>query len=154
MLPLVMALSGRSQGGTSDIYGLIEKVVLERIAGRVVIFVDEIDIVRSLQFSTDEFFAAIREFYNRRARESVFNRLGFGLLGVATPTDLIRDTRMTPFNVGRRIELNDFSPAEAVPLARGLSGDDKLALEKIAIATRDEMKRQLPSKNTLFGPAK
>jgi hypothetical protein len=107
----------------------IEKVVLERIAGRVVIFVDEIDIVRSLQFSTDEFFAAIREFYNRRARESVFNRLGFGLLGVATPTDLIRDTRMTPFNVGRRIELNDFSPAEAVPLARGLSGDDKLALD-------------------------
>ena len=33
-------------------------------------------------------------------------------------------------------------------------GDDKLALEKIAIATRDEMKRQLPSKSTLFGPAK
>ena len=29
--------------------------------GRLVIFVDEIDVVRSLPFSTDEFFAAIRE---------------------------------------------------------------------------------------------
>ena len=34
--------------------------------GQVVIFVDEIDAVRSLPFSTDEFFAGIREFYNRR----------------------------------------------------------------------------------------
>ena len=107
----------------------IEKVVLERFTGRVVIFVDEIDIVRSLPFSTDEFFAAIREAYNRRAREAAFGRLAFGLLGVATPTDLIRDTRMTPFNIGRRIELNDFSPAEAVPLARGICGDERLALD-------------------------
>lgn len=105
----------------------IEKVVLERLACKVVIFVDEIDIVRSLQFSTDEFFAAIREFYNRRSREAAFNRLAFGLLGVATPTDLIRDTRMTPFNIGRRIELNDFTTLEAAPLARGLSGDESIA---------------------------
>ena len=85
----------------------LEQVVLERFAGRVVIFVDEINIVRSLPFSTDEFFAAIRECYNRRSREPAFARLAFGLSGVATPTDLIRDTRMTPFNIGRRIELND-----------------------------------------------
>ena len=107
----------------------IEQVVLRRLAGQVVIFVDEIDIVRSLPFSTDEFFAAIREFYNRRSREPDFSRLAFGLLGVATPTDLIRDTRMTPFNIGRRIELNDFTALEATPLARGLSGDEKLAQE-------------------------
>ncbi|HTL17652.1 MAG TPA: AAA-like domain-containing protein, partial [Patescibacteria group bacterium] len=105
----------------------IEQVVLARIPGKVVIFVDEIDIVRSLEFSTDEFFAAIRESYNRRSREPQFTRLAFGLLGVATPTDLIRDTRMTPFNIGRRIELNDFTPAEAAPLARGLSGDETVA---------------------------
>ena len=105
----------------------IEQVVLKQIAGNVVIFVDEIDIVRSLPFSTDEFFAAIREFYNRRSREAAFGRLAFGLLGVATPTDLIRDTRMTPFNIGRRVELNDFTAAEATPLARGLTGDESVA---------------------------
>jgi hypothetical protein len=108
---------------------VIERVVLERITSRVVIFVDEIDIVRSLPFSTDEFFAAIRECHNRRSRETGFNRLAFGLLGVATPTDLIRDTRMTPFNIGRRIELNDFTAAEAAPLAKGLGGDEETAGE-------------------------
>lgn len=101
----------------------IEEVVLKRIAGRVVIFVDEIDIVRSLSFSTDEFFAAIREAYNRRSQDPAFQRLAFGLLGVATPTDLIRDTRMTPFNIGRRVELTDFTVQEAEPLARGLGPD-------------------------------
>ncbi len=105
----------------------LEKVLLERLPGKIVIFVDEIDIVRSLPFSTDEFFAAIRECYNRRSRDPAFNRLAFSLLGVATPTDLIRDTRMTPFNIGRRIELNDFKPHEAAPLARGLGGDEHAA---------------------------
>jgi WD40 repeat protein len=88
---------------------------------RLVIFIDEIDAVRSLPFSTDEFFAAIRECYNRRAREPQFSRLTFCLLGVATPSDLIRDMRTTPFNIGRRIELTDFTAAEAAPLARGLA---------------------------------
>lgn len=84
------------------------------------IFVDEIDAVRGLPFSTDEFFAGIRECYNRRAHDAVFERLTFCLLGVAAPTDLIRDVRTTPFNIGIRIELTDFTPDEAAPLARGL----------------------------------
>jgi hypothetical protein len=105
----------------------IEKVVLGRLSENVVIFVDEIDVVRSLPFSTDEFFAAIRECYNRRWREPAFQRLALGLLGVATPNDLIRDTRTTPFNIGRRIELNDFSALEAAPLARGLGTDEACA---------------------------
>src|SRR5262249_34215832 len=86
----------------------------------LVIFIDEIDTVRSLGFSTDEFFAAIRECYNRRTLDPELNRLAFCLLGVASPTDLIRDVRMTPFNIGRRIELTDFTGAEAAPLAIGL----------------------------------
>jgi outer membrane lipoprotein-sorting protein len=87
---------------------------------RLVIFVDEIDTVRSLPFSTDEFFAAIRECYNRRSQDPELNRVTFCLLGVATPTDLIKDPRTTPFNIGRRIELNDFTEDEAFPLAAGL----------------------------------
>jgi tetratricopeptide (TPR) repeat protein len=91
---------------------------------RLVIFVDEIDTVRSLPFSTDEFFAAIRACYNRRAEDAEFERLTFCLLGVAAPTDLIQDTRMTPFNVGRRIELTDFTEEEAKPLAQGLGNGE------------------------------
>src|SRR5438876_1701027 len=98
----------------------LREVVLPRCPGRVVVFVDEIDAVRSLPFSTDELFAAIRECYNRRSEEPELSRLTFCLLGVASPSDLIQDTRTTPFNIGRRIELTDFTEAEALPLAAGL----------------------------------
>ena len=91
-----------------------------RHGARVVIFIDEIDVVRSLSFSTDEFFAGIRELYNARAEDAGLGRLTFCLLGVATPSDLIRDTRTTPFNIGRRIDLRDFTSSEASLLARGL----------------------------------
>lgn len=98
----------------------IRKIVLPRYPGRLVIFIDEIDAVRSLNFSTDEFFAGIRECYNLRNEDSGMQRLTFCLLGVAAPSDLIRDTRTTPFNVGQRIELHDFTEEEALPLADGL----------------------------------
>jgi WD40 repeat protein len=104
----------------------IREVVLPRYPGRVVIFVDEIDSVRSLPFSTDEFFAGIREFYNRRTADAELERLTFCLLGVATPSDLIRDTRTTPFNIGRRIELTDFRAVEAAPLMQGLGRDEQI----------------------------
>ena len=91
----------------------------------LVLFVDEIDAVLSLPFSVDEFFAGIRECYNRRAQQPEFERLTFCLLGVATPADLIRDTRTTPFNIGTRIELHDFTPEEAAPLAQGLGNREQ-----------------------------
>src|SRR5437867_2276625 len=100
----------------------IRKAVLASRPGPAVVFLDEIDTVRGLPFSTDEFFAAIRECYNRRSEASEFNRLTFCLLGVATPSDLIRDPRLTPFNIGRRVELHDFTSQEAAELARGLRG--------------------------------
>ncbi len=98
----------------------IPQIVLPRYTGAVAIFIDEIDAVRSLPFSTDEFFAAIREFYNRRSEDEELRRLTFCLLGVAAPSDLIRDTRTTPFNIGQRVELHDFTGTEAAPLAAGL----------------------------------
>ncbi|HTE17283.1 MAG TPA: AAA-like domain-containing protein, partial [Armatimonadota bacterium] len=103
----------RRVGPLQRFMAALEHVMLQRCTGRVVIFVDEIDFTRSLAFSTDEFFAAIRDCYNRRSDTAKFQRLTFCLLGVATPSDLIRDTRTTPFNIGRRIDLTDFTEAEA-----------------------------------------
>lgn len=98
----------------------IVQVALPRCAGGLVLFVDEVDAVQALPFSTDEFFAAVRACYNRRAADPALSRLTFCLLGVASPADLIQDPRNTPFNIGRRIELTDFTPEEAAPLAQGL----------------------------------
>lgn len=86
----------------------------------LIIFVDEIDAVRGLSFSTEEFFAAIRSAYNCRAEDPLLRRLRFCLIGVASPSDLTQESRSTPFNVGRRIVLEDFTPQQALPLALGL----------------------------------
>jgi tetratricopeptide (TPR) repeat protein len=110
----------------------VREVVLKKQKGRIVIFIDEIDAVRSLPFSTDEFFAGIREFYNRRTEDAELQRLTFCLLGVATPSDLIRDTRTTPFNIGQRIELTDFKEREALPLAEGLGRGQPLGEKLIS----------------------
>lgn len=107
-------------------FGSLREVVLEKIKNPVVIFVDEIDSTRSLPFDTDEFFAGIRECYNRRVHDPVYGRLTFCLLGVAVPSDLIRNAQTTPFNVGERIYLKDFTLEEASALAKGLPGREAL----------------------------
>jgi hypothetical protein len=99
-------------------------VALAETAGRVVIFVDEIDTTIKLSFA-DDFFAAIRACYNKRATEPEYNRLSFVLLGVASPSDLIKETTRTPFNIGHRIDLTDFTFEEANPLAQGLGATEE-----------------------------
>ena len=97
----------------------LHDIVLTEITARIVIFVDEIDSTLKLTF-TDDFFAAIRAVYNRRATQPDYDRLTFVLLGVATPSDLIQDRNRTPFNIGHAIDLNEFSRQDATPLQQGL----------------------------------
>jgi WD40 repeat protein len=95
----------------------LRKIALPHTGRPLVVFVDEIDAVRSLPFCADDFFNAIRECYNRRALDPALADLTFCLLGVASPSDLVQDARVTPFNIGRRIILYDFTAEEAAPLA-------------------------------------
>ena len=94
------------------------QVLLAEIAAPVIIFVDEIDTTLSLPFS-DDFYAAIRALYEARTRIPALQRLSFVLIGVATPGDLIRDSKRTPFNIGQRVDLTDFGFEEALPFADG-----------------------------------
>ncbi|MEO1685453.1 MAG: AAA-like domain-containing protein, partial [Cyanobacteria bacterium J06631_12] len=108
-------------------------VILTEIEEPIVVFVDEIDTTLSLDF-TDDFFIAIRYFYTARAQNPAFNRLSFVLIGVATPADLIRNPQRTPFNVGERVDVTDFTLEEALPLAAGFGISDYKAerlLERI-----------------------
>jgi ABC-type branched-subunit amino acid transport system substrate-binding protein len=100
----------------------IEGVLLKSVTQNIVIFIDEIDSVLSLDFPTDDFFAFIRACYNQRVDKPAYQRLTFTLLGVATPSDLIQDKKRTPFNIGRSIELHGFSLDEVWPLTKGLEG--------------------------------
>ncbi|BAY73366.1 TPR repeat-containing protein (plasmid) [Trichormus variabilis NIES-23] len=100
----------------------LEEVLLVEVQENIVIFIDEIDSVLSLNFPTDDFFALIRAYYNKRVDNPEYNRLTFCLLGVASPSNLIEDKQRTPFNIGQAISLKGFQLHEAEPLEKGLQG--------------------------------
>ncbi len=99
----------------------IDEILLEAIATPLVIFIDEVDSVLTLPFSQDDFFAVIRDCYNRRADNPAYQRLAIALIGVAPPSDLIQDKQRTPFNIGRAIELTGFQLSDANPLIPGFA---------------------------------
>jgi hypothetical protein len=71
---------------------------------QTVIFVDEIDKLLDFEFR-DDFLLRVRSYYERRQIDSAFRRLGFVLIGVATPSELVRDQKKSPFNIGIGIPL-------------------------------------------------
>jgi hypothetical protein len=115
-----------SQSNIRRLGKFIEEVLLKSIPQNIIIFVDEIDSVLSLNFKVDDFFALIRAFYDQRGNNPDYGRLTFALLGVATPSDLIQDKQHTPFNIGRAIEVMGFQLQEAQPLVIGLAKKAKL----------------------------
>ncbi len=91
----------------------IEDVLFSKFNNKIIIAIDEIDSLLSLDLSTDDFLSCIRECQNARADKSEYERLTFCLLGVVTPSDLIRDKTKTPYNIGEEIELTGFTLQEA-----------------------------------------
>ncbi|MEH2067216.1 MAG: CHASE2 domain-containing protein [Nostoc sp.] len=89
---------------------------------KLVIFIDEVDSILSLDFSVDDFFALIRFCYNQRAINPEYKRITFAIFGVAAPSDFIQDKKHTPFNIGKSIELQGFKLNEALVLTKGLEG--------------------------------
>lgn len=112
--------------GENHHLGIVDKfltffhqIILEECESKVVIFIDEIDTTLSLGFS-DDFFATVRAIYNARDWDSAYERVTFVLLGTATPNDLIKDPKSTPFNVGKRISLEEFNNDETNVLKQHL----------------------------------
>ncbi len=103
-------------GPAQRLTNFFRDVLLKEVSEPVVIFFDEIDSTLSIPFA-DDFFAALRAIYNARSTVADFKRLSFVMIGVATPSDLIADDKRTPFNIGHRVDLTDFTPEEAFPLA-------------------------------------
>jgi WD40 repeat protein len=111
-------------GHAQRLKDFFEDVLLKEIGGRIVLFFDEIDSMLSIaeklgsSFS-DDFFAALRASYNARSTIPDFKRLAFVLIGVASPGELMSDIKRTPFNIGQRVDLTDFTLEEAKLLASG-----------------------------------
>jgi len=119
----------RHLGAVQRFVDFLSSVALELVAESFTVFVDEIDTTLNLPGYSDDYFGAIRSLYNQRATDEKLDRLTFVLLGVASPSDLIRDTQRTPFNIGKRIQLSDFTLEEGSNLLAGLAPDPKLGEE-------------------------
>ncbi len=84
------------------------RIILDFFDGDIVIVLDEIDALRSAEYS-DNIFAQIRSNYFSRTNFPVFERLTYILSGVIEPTELIKDRNKSPFNIGDKIYLDDFT---------------------------------------------
>lgn len=108
---------------------------------QIFIFIDEIDNLLSLSFPVNDFFAWIHHCYQQRTSNRKFNRLGFVLSGVATPTDLMSNWFQSPFLTGTAIELRGFRLHEVEPLLRKLEphiSQAKLVLQEILYWTNGQ----------------
>lgn len=105
-------------------------VVFRETESQIVLFIDEVDIVKSFNNPTgerqsvsavgDDFFLTFRSFHESRTR-APFNRLSVCFAGVAFPSDLVSRPELSPFNVGKRISLSDFSIKEMQGFRQGLT---------------------------------
>ncbi|MGL6341208.1 MAG: AAA-like domain-containing protein, partial [Waterburya sp.] len=98
----------------------IEDVLLTKCTANIIIFLDEVDNIINLDFR-DEFLILIRNCYEQRVESKQYQRLTFCLLGVATPSNLRIDKQLSPFNIGKDIQLTGFTFIEAQPLISGLN---------------------------------
>ncbi|MBE9246278.1 AAA-like domain-containing protein [Microcystis aeruginosa LEGE 00239] len=93
----------------------ITDIILKETSKTLVIFVDEINSISEFKFGSD-FFGLIRSFYNRRSTIDDYKRLTFALLGIATPSQLYPNEKISRFNIGKNIKLRPFQPHEITPL--------------------------------------
>ena len=84
------------------------EVLLKRHKERIVIFVDDIDVLSACEFK-DSFFSLLRSVYNQRALNHELTRIQFVLSGATQQTQLISDPFRSPFNVALAIQLSDFT---------------------------------------------
>jgi hypothetical protein len=90
----------------------------------VVIFLDEIEMVRLAPVDVDDFLLILRSFHEERGQSPALRRLSFCLIGVTTPNDLIKNKSVTPFNVSKPVRVDDFTRAECDALGAGFEDMD------------------------------
>lgn len=92
------------------------RCILRNTRGKFIVCLDEIDALTRTDYS-DQVFSFIRSVYfSGRANFPEFSRLTYLLSGVAEPADIIKNKDISPFNIGEKIYLEDFSLSETKEL--------------------------------------
>lgn len=87
------------------------RILLNTCQKKIVLIFDEIDSLIGCSYS-DSILAQIRSMYFSRGNYDIYNQLTYVLSGVAEPGDLIKDKNISPFNIGEKIYLEDFTKNE------------------------------------------
>ena len=100
-----------SLGPQGKLICLMEDYILPQCDGPIVLALDEADRLLETDFYQD-FFALVRSWHNNRAFDERWNRLNIVMVISTEPYLLIPDASQSPFNVGLRLYLEDFSDAQ------------------------------------------
>lgn len=89
----------------------LERYVFKAIDTPLLLAMDETDRLIHSPFR-DKFFGMLRGWHNNRASEPSWRRLDLVLAISMDPSELVKDEHQSPFNIGKRIELTEFTRAE------------------------------------------
>jgi hypothetical protein len=94
---------------------LMEDYILPKADANIVLAIDEADRLLGAAFQ-DSFFGLLRFWNNNRAKSDLWDKLSLVLVISTEPHLLIKDVAQSPFNVGVRIQLEDFGQAQVAEL--------------------------------------
>lgn len=113
----------------------LREVLLEPNDKPLVLFIDELELIRSLGPARDDFFAALRAMSDARGNDSVWRRLSVCLIGALTRDELISDPGRSSFDLpAREFNPRDFSREqldEFGPTLAPLGVDQKALLDAL-----------------------
>lgn len=94
--------------------------ILLKYVDKIVFVLDEIDALTRRSYS-DRIFSLIRGHYYINTNFPELKRATFILSGVIEPKDIIKDPNISPFNIGEKIYLSDFTFDEFIKLVNNSS---------------------------------
>ena len=93
----------------------VEDIILPQVKTPMVLALDNADDVFDTPFRK-AFFAMLRVWHDKRAVELAWRKLSLIVVTSTEPYAFIDDLTQSPFNVGERIELSDFSAEQIIKL--------------------------------------
>ncbi len=113
------ALWKSGRGWNVNFQSFMRRRVLEQDGARVVLALDEVDRLFPYPFAT-EVFALFRSWHNERAHNPAapWSRLTLAIAYATEAHLFITDLNQSPFNVGTRLTLDDFTPEQIEELNR------------------------------------
>jgi hypothetical protein len=104
-------------GPQDKLTAIFDNHILPAVDQTIILAIDEADRLLETSFS-DDFFALLRAWHNNRAFDEAWDKLNLVLVIATEPYLLIKDLNQSPFNVGLRLDLEDFNRNQVQELNR------------------------------------